>query len=368
MTGRGIDRQHPYLPDFFTKVFLPMRNLLRIIFFLVISTGFTFGQTASKKSLLDFLYSEEVVEVDFQADFSKMKSDKQTEAYSEGSILFQVGKGRKLSLPVKVRPRGKYRRMICDFPPLKLKFPKKELVAIGLDTFNNMKLVTHCIEGEEATDEFILKEYLAYKLFNRMTANSLRVQLVKINYINTSDESQNTTRYGFLLEDDDEAAARLGGEVCDCYNPPAENIDQYQAGMVAMFQYMVGNADWDQKMLRNIIYIKPHRSKEMIMLPYDFDFSGMVSPPYIKHAAFKGQTNIKQRLFMGEQQPEEQAKKLKDIYILKKEELFNACENFPWLSRKAKKETIKYLDTFYEELSSAALFPKEAGSGLGLGK
>ena len=39
---------------------------------------------------------------------------------------------------VEIKPRGKYRRKVCEEPPLKVKFSKKALRAEGLDTLNEV--------------------------------------------------------------------------------------------------------------------------------------------------------------------------------------------------------------------------------------
>ncbi len=50
-------------------------------------------------------------------------------------------------------------------------------------------------------------------------------------------------KYGFLIEDEDMMAERLGGEINPLrLHPDATN--QSETGPMAIFQYMIGNTDW----------------------------------------------------------------------------------------------------------------------------
>jgi len=118
-----------------------------------------------------------------------------------------------------------------------------------------MKLVTQCIEDEALAKKLLLKEYLAYKLFNQLTDKSFRVQLLKINFIDSHTEEQKV-QYGFLIEDTAEFRNRLGATKVDkIYNIQPELLDREQFKIVALFQYMIGNIDYDLSSGRNI-YLK----------------------------------------------------------------------------------------------------------------
>ena len=65
-------------------------------------------------------------------------------------------------------------------------------------------MVTHCKSGNE---EYLLKEFLVYKLYNVLTDNSFRVRLVKVDYISTAKNSKYWS-YAFLIEPIDMLAER----------------------------------------------------------------------------------------------------------------------------------------------------------------
>lgn len=322
------------------------------VLFTFIFSGLAFGQQAAKKSLFDFLSEKEALEVNFTADFSKLKEEKFSEEYAAGNLFFKFGNGRKMNLDVKVRPRGKFRRRVCEFPPLKLKFSKKDLTVIGLDTFNNYKLVTHCSEAPDA-EESLLKEYAAYKILNQLTDKSFHVKLLKINYIDLHDSNRNMTKYGFIMEDEEEIAQRLGGAVCDCYNVPFEKMDTLQADIAAMFNYMIGNPDWDVKMVRNILLVKQTDQERFIQVPYDFDFSGIVSPAYLRKNQIQNRANVFDKVQESNPSIVSRRAQLKNYFATKKEEIFSACRELDPLPKSTQKAMVRYLESFFEELESS---------------
>ena len=66
---------------------------------------------------------------------------KKKDEYQPASITFKLADGSQFQQELKVKARGKSRRRICDFPPIKMKFKKDNLEADGLNReFNEYKL------------------------------------------------------------------------------------------------------------------------------------------------------------------------------------------------------------------------------------
>jgi hypothetical protein len=80
--------------------------------------------------------------------------------------------------------RGKSRAVACQFPPLLLNFPAKELGGTWFDGENRLKLATHC-EQNEAFERYQAIEYTAYRVLNLLTDTSLRVRPVEVTYYDT---------------------------------------------------------------------------------------------------------------------------------------------------------------------------------------
>ncbi len=68
-----------------------------------------------------------------------------------------------------------------------LNFKKQDSVGGEFSKIDKIKLVTHCSAGGE---EYLLKEFLIYKMYNVLTEYGFKVRLLRVNYINTFKESK----------------------------------------------------------------------------------------------------------------------------------------------------------------------------------
>jgi len=98
----------------------------------------------------------------------------------------------------------------CPFPPIRLNPQKGEPRGTVFDGQDKLKLVTHCHDWD-SFEQNVLEEYLVYRIYNQLTDVSFRVQLVEITYLDTGGENDPLTRMGFLIENEDAMASRVGG-------------------------------------------------------------------------------------------------------------------------------------------------------------
>jgi hypothetical protein len=305
----------------------------------------------SGQSLLDQLGQQQVVKMTLTADFDSILLNRNTNDYNPAVLTYEDEHGIDQTYNIKVRPRGKFRRRICDFPPLKLNFSKDDLEAAGLASFDKFKLVTHCLDDAPLSKRLVLREYLAYKMLNELTPNSYRVQLVKITYRDQKNERNKTTRWGFLIEDDDELAARMECEECkNCMGRTAEHFSKPHERIASLFEYMIGNSDWSLRMNRNITLLS-RPDGTLVPVPYDFDFSRFVSAPYMRPNSDYQQTGAMERIFMG------QAASARELYATiayfktKKSMLTDLVMDFKLLNEEERMELVQYLDTFYQDIT-----------------
>lgn len=253
-----------------------------------------------KKTIFEIFARKESLEITITTDLTNLIENRRTEDFLKASLTYEDESGKEISRQIELQPRGKFRRRVCDFPPVRLKFAKKDLEAEGLEArFNKLKLVTHCIDDKLVGNENLLKEYLLYQLYNELTPNSYRAQLVKVTYVDATGQQSKIKRYGILLEDTDEMAARLGGEESDLLNIHPDSLSAKDERTMALFEYMIANMDWDTKMVRNVKLVAQAGSDKMIPVPYDFDFSGFVNASYAIPRGDIGQLTIRDRLYLG---------------------------------------------------------------------
>lgn len=303
-------------------------------------------------SLMDQLTTADVIEAKLIVSLDSIESHRKSDEYFPAQIEFENVMGGVFRYEVKVKTRGKFRRRTCDMPPLKIDFSKQDLESAGLLPYDDLKLVTHCLEDAAYADKLVLKEYLAYKLYNLLTPYSYRVQLLHITYQDVYDPDRKLRRWAFVMESDDELADRIGGIECkNCMGQPEDRFDPTHEKILALFEFMIGNTDWSFKMNRNVKFFEMPNQK-LLPVPYDFDFSGFVKAPYAKLNQDVGQTSLDHRVFMGHAQDARQMYSTLALFKTKRQQFNQTILNFNYLPEEDAWELVQYLDTFYESIST----------------
>lgn len=303
-------------------------------------------------SIFEALTKTEGEKIALEMDLTTIIAQKRSDQYFPAAIMASDGTAYK----VEVRPRGKFRRKNAVYPPLKLKFKKKELVAAGLDTLNEIKLVLPCYDSNVG-DELVIREYLAYKIFERLTPASVRARLIKLTIKDTHVEKSKKVMFAILVEDLEETCARLGGAPVEEYGVPADSLHTNQAALMVLFEYMIGNTDWEISMLRNVRMIRPFDAQKTLVMPYDFDFSGLVSAPYSSPSSDSGLKTVRDRFLMPSGVKPEALKRALAIIKKSKADIYEICRN-RYLSRESTSDMILFLDTFFDRISEKDEVPQ----------
>ena len=157
-------------------------------------------------------------------------------------------------------------------PPLLLNFPKSEKNKNTVFAKQNkLKLVVPC-QG----DEYVIREWLVYKLYNIITDKSFKAKLVQVDFEDSSIRRKTETHYCILIEDENKLAQRNKTFVWKRKMLPMKNINHDEFMQMAVFQYMIGNTDWGVLYLQNIVLITDDSTKAPLAIPYDFDHAGIV--------------------------------------------------------------------------------------------
>ena len=110
--------------------------------------------------------SDEVLELSITGPLSLLLAEKERETARPFAL-----RANDIEQLVNVRTRGKSRKRVCDFPPLRLEFYADINEQTVFKGQGELKLVTHC-DDRESSEKNLLEEYLAYKIFNRISAIS----------------------------------------------------------------------------------------------------------------------------------------------------------------------------------------------------
>ena len=335
--------------------------ILLIVNFLSFPYSFNiYAQTPpSPPSVFDYLTQQEGGNITLELDLTELINNKKTNQYFPGTLSTEAGQ----LFGVDLRPRGKYRRRICDVPPLKIKFRKKELFAAGLDTLNEIKLVVPCFDDPES-EALVLREYIAYRMFERINpAYSVRARLIKITFRNRHIEQTKAPVFGLLIEHEEQVAARLNGDMVEQFNLPPDRFHTGQMALHAMFQYMIGNTDWGLADLRNVYFLQPRDGSEIRIVPFDFDFSGLVNAPYAIPNTQTGLKNVRERMLQADGIPNAALQQAAQVFRNTEITLLELCQS-PFLSEKNKLDMESYIKKFFEALGDKGKIPQRIKSDI----
>ncbi len=332
----------------------PNRAYLYILLFLLIISGLSTANGQPEPGIFERLSYKELLKVELTLDLDSLQALKMTELSLPATFAYKDKNGKQERYVVRIDVRGKFRRRFCQMPPLLITFPKKELQSAGMNRHNDLKLVPHCMDNEQG-DACILREYLAYKLYQILTPHSFRVQLLQVKYRNSRDNTS-LTRYALLLEDEDDLKERLGGKFCNaCYGLDSEQFQPEHARLHDLFQYMIGNTDWSVPMHRNLKILTFQLDSNYLIVPYDFDFSGLVQAPYAIPDQTLGIHTVRERIYLGFPYPPEDLEPTIKLFEERKPALLRVVRNFKLLDVEERQNMIQYIESFYKCCINAGL-------------
>lgn len=326
------------------------------LFLLFFCSGFCLLAQAPEgfSTIFEKLTASEGAELTLEADLTTFVGQKRTNNYLPGTLRAKDGK----TFQVELRPRGRYRRKVSAIPPMKLRFSERELQAEGLDTLNEIKIALPSVHNDLGND-LIIKEYLAYRLFEQICDKHFRARLIKLNLVDTNEKSASPGKkklYAILIEDEEDVARRLQGEPEDEFGVKTDRMDPQQTALVVMFQYMIGNTDWDLPMHRNVELIRKNNGDKMLVLPYDFDFSGLVSAPYASPSSDSGVKTVRDRFLMPFGVDQEALKAATQTLKANEKEFYKICRS-KFLSNDSSYNMIKFLESFFKNMENTDVAP-----------
>jgi hypothetical protein len=306
----------------------------------------------STPTIFQYIAANQIERMVITTDFTKLIAERNEDHHLDATVVMEGPNYFRETMRLKVQLRGRNRRLVCEMPPLKLDFSKKRLSERGLsEDGDKLKLVTHC--ADEFQDEYLLREYWAYRIYNQLTPVSFQVHLLRIRYIDTSDpEQQMEDQLAFLIESKEELANRFEGKDEDMWGLTSTDVDKQSYYNTVLFQYMIGNDDWSMESPHNLAFIERPDGEPPLIVPYDFDFSGLVNAPYARPNPKWGGFSVLDRVAMGAFDTREDLQNTLDGFLSLKNGGLNCFEECRWLSERTKKRMEKYLLGFYKQLEN----------------
>lgn len=333
---------------------------------LFITAGlFAFTGLSAQEKMADrpmpLFQSDDILYLDLETDFKEVFSVNDDSTYFPAMLSLTDNAGIKQTLDISIRTRGKTRRDkdICSFPPLRLNFAGSATKNTPFYGQKALKLVTHCNKPESYEQNTVV-EYLIYKIYNVLTDSSFNVRPAVINYINLDKEADTVQRFAFFIEREKFLAERLDGIESEADKVHPDQVDPAQTCLVDMFEYMIGNTDYSIYKLHNIILVSdPEGKSPPVAVPYDFDWSGLVSAVYAEPNPLMNTESVTDRVYRGLRKEPDIVFNTIRLFNLKKDEIYGVLENFDLLDQAEKKKAIRYLDDFYWTINNERVVKTE---------
>ena len=306
----------------------------------------------------DLFDSEEILPIKLKGNIRELLNDRATKSTYRSVSLSYFGKdNNEVIIPVEMKTRGHFRKIKgnCKYPPLQISFPADvSRLSPLFSGQKKLKLVMPC-----TGDDYVVREWLVYKIYNLVTPKSFRARLVRIELHDTKSRKQQGPFYGFLIEDEKKMAERnKASAVTQKLRPQDTQPDAFLT--MAVFQYLVGNTDWSVQYLQNIKLLKTDAFSRVITVPYDFDHAGIVNAPYAQPAEELLMKSVQERRYRGYCMTDMKVfEKPIALYNRLKNDIYNLYAKNNLLDEKYIKTVIRYLDEFYATINDPKAWQKD---------
>ena len=295
------------------------------------------------------------------ADFKTIFKDRDTLSTKRfpATLGFRTEAGDTGTQAVELSTRGHSRLLpvVCDFPPIRVHFPPADQRLPLFRGQGALKLSVNCRPKDKEYEDFVLEDFLLYRVYNLFTDLSFKVRLAKATYLNAGKGDTVAAGPAFFVEDADDVARRNGGELFEQTGVRFGDVDSATILRATVYEYMIGNTDWALQLLHNfrIVRVEPGF---YYPVPYDFDFSGIMKTPYAHPSQQLPIRSVRERIYRGPCPTMEDLAPTFAEFNARKDAIYGLYRTFPGLDPKRSAQALQYLDEFYKTITD----PKKANT------
>ena len=309
--------------------------------------------------------THDYLEIDIPLDFRSLCRPRESADcdFAPTTLRYTTAELETNTIPVEVIIRGGWRSLVrnCSAPLLFVRFDQGNTAGTPFEGQSMLPLTTHCGQGlsleaaanrqsRSTWEQYLLREYLAHRLYNEITRLSLQARLVKIRYPNPDKPSRTIHNFAFFTEHFDSLAARSDAVRLRRGAFDAEQLNAQASAVMALYEFLIGNTDFSIVRERNTILLE--RSGEQFPVPYDFDMSGLVDAHYARPAPTLPIDNVRERYFLGYCQPGTDWDALFDLYRYRKQAMLSLVGEVPGMNRASRNSSRRFLEHFFAVLEN----------------
>lgn len=290
------------------------------------------------------------IEFNLIAPFKQLRRDRAEETSYRPATISYVGDSGEVSIPVRVRTRGIWRKKNCEIPPLMLNFTKDSTKKTAFARIDRARLQPHC-RNHDDYEQYILQEFQLYRVQRLLTPLSFDVRLARVTFLDAEKKDTVARRYMFLSETDDVFAERIGAKLIELEGAGPDDLEPYESAFFGVFQYFVANSDYSIRALHNAVLV--YRNEMYIPVARDFDWSGAVNARYAKPNPILPIRVISERIMRGYCAPEAEYQKVFALFNEKKDAIYALYRDSIAAPMKpgVVNATLKYFDDFYKVIN-----------------
>jgi len=308
--------------------------------------------------------ADALLEVTISAPFKTIMQERPKDEPLPGVFQFKDAAGVDVKLDVELLTRGHFRHETCDFPPLFLNFKKSQVKGTLFQNQNKLKLVVHC-DDARTYEQIVLREYLAYRIFNAVSDESFRVRLLRVVYVNTEMKNKEQVRYAFLIEHKNRLGDRLGVRDLEIERTSIASIRPEPLNLSSVFEYLIGNTDFspvagpagDECCHNYVLFAEDN--KPILAIPYDFDQSGLVDAPYALPDERMRIRSVRQRVYRGRCSNNSHIETSLQRFKDSRDVIYALIDDQVGLSNRTRKSMLKYVRKFYEVVDDPGRVEKQ---------
>jgi hypothetical protein len=310
--------------------------------------------------------SEEPLAFTLTADFKAINKDRHPDSVKRFPATLKVAgdDGQERVLNVDLRSRGHSRLVFnCGFVPIRVEFPEKKSETRGTPFAKqeSLKLGTHC-HGSKEYEQYALREWLAYKIFNLFTPRSFRARLAKARYVDVKTGELLFDKYAMFLESEADVARRMEGRVATLPRVVFKDLEQESLTLMMLYEYMIGNTDFSIYALHNVRLVQDSK-RTLFSVPYDFDYAGMVDARYAVPAKALNLKTVLERAYRGPCRTLEELQPFVATFLEKKPQVLALVDSVPGFDNGSRRHVKTYLEQFYETIGNRGSLKRELVDG-----
>jgi len=306
-------------------------------------------------TLAHIFEAENPMEITLTLDLKKFQKEKMKGEYMPVQVLYQLNDTLRLEKEMRMKARGKTRRKICSLPPFWLDIQNADIQNNDIqdeeqEDIKKVKFVTHC-KDNRTYEEYVLKEYLCYKIYNIISPISFRVRLARMIYVDTGRDNKVMEGWAFIIEPIEMLAQRFNATKTKTEGLLSRQMRPMEMNRLALFQYMIGNPDYSVPHSHNVKILEQAGmgAGRYTAVPYDFDYSGLVDAYYAIPSEYLDITSVKERYYLGPCRSDMDFALAIEQLNLYREEILQLVGEFDYLDEKVKKSLLSYLEEYFEE-------------------